>query len=193
MKIKLTIFAALLVVGCKLSKDNQTNDFVGTSYMAKSPKIASPPVTDRPSASIHRSARQGEVKFILQHIKAGTDINEMNKSNGRIALHSAATHNHSEIVIILINNGSIIDLRDQIGMTPLHLAVLGGHLDIVKILIKSKAGVNTINANGSTPLDTLSNGFEFDTQNIKSKKKEIEKILRKNGAKKAEELKLKEK
>jgi len=71
----------------------------------------------------------------------------------------------------------------------LHLAVLGGHLDIVKILIKSRVEVNSINANGATPLDTLSNGFEYDTQNIKSKKKEIEKILRKHGAKAAEELK----
>tara|TARA_B100000965_G_scaffold243318_1_gene204196 strand:+ start:2435 stop:3007 length:573 start_codon:yes stop_codon:yes gene_type:complete len=190
MNNKLIVIAVLLVVGCKLSKDNQANDFVGMPYVTKSPKIVSQQGTDRPSASIHRSARQGEVNFIIQHIKAGTDINEINKSDGRIALHSAATHNHAEIVIILINNGSIINLKDQIGMTPLHLAVLGGHVDIVKILIKSKAEVNTINANGSTPLDTISHEFKFDTQNIKSKKKEIEKLLRKNGAKKAEELKL---
>lgn len=74
-------------------------------------------------------------------------------------------------------------------MTPLHQAVLGGHLGVARILLNAKANVNTINSHGATPLDTLSKEFKFDTQNVKSKKKEIEKLLRKHGAKTAEELK----
>ena len=38
--------------------------------------------TTPPRASIHRSARQGEVGYIIQHINAGTDVNEVNNSNG---------------------------------------------------------------------------------------------------------------
>jgi len=153
------------------------------------PASAGAGTTTPPRASIHRSARQGEVGYIIQHISAGTDVNEVNNSNGQIALHYASTHNHLQIIKMLIDNNANINLKDKIGMTPLHLTALGGHREATKIIIDSGALLNLVNIYGETPLDVTLKNFEIDSQNVKLNKKQIAELLRKNGGKTGDELK----
>ena len=153
------------------------------------PASAGAGTTTPPRASIHRSARQGEVGYIIQHISAGTDVNEVNNSNGQIALHYASTHNHLQIIKMLIDNNANINLKDKIGMTPLHLTALGGHREATKIIINSGALLNLVNIYGETPLDVTLKNFEIDSQNVKLNKQQIAELLRKNGGKTGDELK----
>ena len=136
MKHLLITISSVVLVGCagisknELLKDDEERPIIFP--VAPGTGTATPP-----RASIHRSARQGEVGYIIQHINAGTDVNEVNNSNGQIALHYASTHNHLQIIKILIANSSKVNLKDNIGMTPLHLTALGGHKEATKIIIDS--------------------------------------------------------
>ena len=190
MKYILIIITTLLSAGCiKISKKQLIKD-EEEKFIKSSPRIVRGiTLREPPKASIHRSARQGEIEYIIQHIKAGTDVNEINNSNGQIALHYAAIHNHNEIIKILIDSGSNIDARDNLDMTPLHLAALGGHKKIVKILINSGALINPINLHGNTPIDLAIKQFEIDSLKTKSYKKETGNLLRQKGGKTSEELK----
>ena len=190
MKYILIIITTLLSAGCiEISKKELIKDEEET-FIKSSPRIVREiALLEPPKASIHRSARQGEIEYIIQHIKAGTDVNEINNSNGQIALHYAAIHNHNEIIKILIDSGSNIDAKDNLDMTPLHLAALGGHKKIVKMLINSGALINPINLHGKTPIDLAIKQFEIDSLKTKSYKKETGELLRQKGGKTSEELK----
>ena len=188
MKHLLITISSVVLVGCagisknELLKDDEERPIIFP--VAPGTGTATPP-----RASIHRSARQGEVGYIIQHINAGTDVNEVNNSNGQIALHYASTHNHLQIIKILIANSSKVNLKDNIGMTPLHLTALGGHKEATKIIIDSGALLNIENIYGETPLDATLKNFEIDSQNVKLNKKEIAELLRQNGGKTGDELK----
>ena len=188
MKQVIIAIAAVVLVGCagvsknELLKNNEERPII-------LPASAGAGTTTPPRASIHRSARQGEVGYIIQHISAGTDVNEVNNSNGQIALHYASTHNHLQIIKMLIDNNANINLKDKIGMTPLHLTALGGHKEATKIIIDSGALLNLVNIYGETPLDVALKNFEIDSQNVKLNKKQIAELLRKNGGKTGDELK----
>ena len=168
----------------ELLKDEDENPIILPAELAVTAATPEPP-----RASIHRSARQGEIGFIIQHIDAGTDVNEVNKNNGQIALHYASIHNHVLILKLLIDNGSNLNLKDKMGMTSLHLTSLGGHKEAAKMLIDSGALLNTINIHGETPLDTALKDFKIDSKKAKLNKKEITALLRKHGGKTSEELK----
>ena len=186
----LTTIAAVLLAGCVgVSKTELLKDKDETPIILPAELAVATATPEPPRASIHRSARQGEIGFIIQHINAGTDVNEANKNNGQIALHYASIHNHVLILKLLIDNGSNVNLKDKIGMTSLHLTSLGGHKEAAKILIDSGALLNTINIHGETPLDTALKDFKIDSQKAKSNKKETADLLRKHGAKTAKELK----
>ena len=61
---------------------------------------------------------------------------------GWIPLHSAARHGHKEIVELLIEKGTDVNVRDSSGKSTLHDAVLEGHKEIVKLLITKGADLN---------------------------------------------------
>lgn len=188
MKQVIIAIAAVVLVGCAgVSKNELLKNNVERPIIL--PASAGAGTTTPPRASIHRSARQGEVGYIIQHISAGTDVNEVNNSNGQIALHYASTHNHLQIIKMLIDNNANINLKDKIGMTPLHLTALGGHREATKIIINSGALLNLVNIYGETPLDVTLKNFEIDSQNVKLNKQQIAELLRKNGGKTGDELK----
>ena len=187
MKQLLITIAAVVLVGCiGISKTELLKDEEGSLIILPTALVTA--TTTPPRASIHRSARQGEVGYIIQHINAGSDVNEVNNSNGQIALHYASTHNHLPIIKILIDNSSNVNLQDKIGMTPLHLAALGGHKEAAKIIIDSGALLNPINIYRETPLDAALKNFKIDSQKVKLNKKETADLIRKHGGKMGDEL-----
>ncbi|MDB4794674.1 ankyrin repeat domain-containing protein [bacterium] len=188
--ILIIIIAAVVLVECVgVSKTELLKDEEGNLIILPVGTVPEAATPEPPRASIHRSARQGEIRFIIQHIDAGSDVNEVNKNNGQIALHYASTHNHVLILKLLIDNGSNVNLKDKIGMTSLHLTSLGGHKKAAKMLIDSGAFLNTINILGETPLDTPLKDFKIDSHKAKSNKKETADLIRKHGGKTGEEFK----
>jgi ankyrin repeat protein len=51
-------------------------------------------------------------------------------------LHYAILHQHQEMVELLLESGSLVNLRDNQGNTPLITAAISGQSNIVKLLLK---------------------------------------------------------
>ena len=83
---------------------------------------------------------------------------------------------HKEIVELLLAKGADVNAKSELGETPLHFAKTK---EIAELLIAEGAGVNAKDEGGKTPLDA----------SIKSEDSTIADLLRKHGAKTAEELK----
>ncbi len=60
----------------------------------------------------------------------------------RTPLHLAATHCHTNVVVLLLDKGAKIDPRAEGGATPLHLAAQEGCVDVVNLLLAKGAKVN---------------------------------------------------
>ncbi|UYV71717.1 PSMD10 [Cordylochernes scorpioides] len=100
-------------------------------------------------------AYEGKVDKIIDQIKENKNIiskkDDVNE-NGRIALHWAASGGKIEVVNILLQYNSPLDLGDDVGWTPLMIASSVGNKDIVYALLARNADVNHSNSTGQTPL-----------------------------------------
>ena len=173
MKYLITTIAAVLLVGCEKPEP--------------------------PDISIHLAAgaingKKANIDAVKQHLAAGTDINKKdNRDGGKSPLMHAVFWGHKEIAQLLISNGADIDLADDTAeATSFHYSVLGhdwepteDRYSIIEMLIESGADVNAIANKGRI---TRSGGTPLDMA-IESKQVEIADLLRKHGAKTAEELK----
>ena len=119
-----------------------------------------------PDISIHEAAATGNIQAVKQHLAAGVDVNGWgDKGNEATPLYYAAQSGHKEIAELLIANDADVNLRS--GM-----------------IIKTEDGdageqMAQKSMNNRTPLDMA---ILFDHT-------EIADLLRKHGAKTAEELK----
>ncbi len=133
-----------------------------------------------PDISIHEAVNWCNIEAVRQHIAAGTDVNAKD-NRGSAPLHIAARDGHKRIAELLIAKGADVNAKSEFGTTPLHSA---GTKEVAELLIAEGADVNAgANRNdehkGKTPLDAA----------IEVGNNEITELLRKHGAKTAEELK----
>jgi len=118
-----------------------------------------------PDISIQDAAREGNIKAIKQHIAAGTDVNA--KGDGESTpLHWAAYGGHKETAELLIAEGADVNA----GWRNIHQQLVG--IDVV-------LPENPLDHLRITPLDVA----------IMRSARPIAALLRKHGAKTAEELK----
>ena len=165
---------------------------------------------------LHQAASKGRKEIIELLITKGADVNAKS-DDGWTPLHVAASsEGHKEIVELLIDKGSDVSAKSDRGWTPLHYAA-EGHREIAELLIDKGADVNAMSNIGKTPLYLAADsGYKeiielliakgadvnaktndektlLDMANNPNKrnknKKFIAELLRKHGAKTAEELK----
>ena len=123
--------------------------------------------------TIHGAAYGGDIEVVKEFLAAGTDVNAKTMHGGT-PLRDAKT---KEIAELLIAKGADVNVKDKRGFTPLHYAARGGRNEIAELLISKGADVNAKNDEGKTALDEA------------KYKPETADLLRKHGAKTAEELK----
>ena len=75
---------------------------------------------------------------------------ELNREEGKTALHCAVEENCADIVQVLIAAGADMDTKDYTGLSALHYACNHGLIDIVKMLVEAGAGVRAADNNGDT-------------------------------------------
>jgi len=61
-----------------------------------------------------------------------------------LPLHIAATTDNKEILNVLLENGSDINVIDWDGQTPLHYAAMAGKIKMFKYILEEKDGNPTI-------------------------------------------------
>jgi len=81
------------------------------------------------------------------------DVNDVEPTSGRTALHKAAFFGHSKTVQFLISKGAKINVQDYDGDTPLHDAVKHDNVGVVDILVNAGADGSIKNKEGRTPLE----------------------------------------
>ena len=128
------------------------------------------------SEDICEAAEYGNIETIKHHLANGTDVNAQD-FDGWTPLHWAAMEGHKKIAELLIANGADVNLKNMDGNTPLQYAAMAGQTGIAKLLLIKEADLNTKNINGTTPLDWA------------KRRPETADLLRKHGAKTADELK----
>jgi len=121
----------------------------------KSEKEAEPPSVD-----IHTAVVTGNKEALLQHIKAGTNINEKDPFGGSSPLISAAVFGKPEEAKILIEAGADLNFQNNDGSTALHTAAFFCRPEIVKMLLDRGADKNVKNKFGATPYASVAGPFE---------------------------------
>ena len=122
-----------------------------------------------------RSGNLEEVEALLMEEPTLVDAEE----GGRALLFEALREDQRNMVLLLIDNGVDVNIKDEHRFTPLHCAAQQGYSEIAELLIAKGANVNSTNLMGETPLHTavlgghkdvievlLAGGADVDAENL---------------------------
>lgn len=137
------VFIALFLPACS---QNSSNEKQGSEV-------------DTPEMNIHTAVLTGNLEVVQQHIKVGTNINEIEPMGGSTPLLSAAAFGKTEIAKALIDAGADITISNNDGSTPLHSAAFFCQVEIVQLLIDAHADKSLKNNFGATPRETVMGPF----------------------------------
>lgn len=116
--------------------------------------------TNAPDIDIHTAVIGGNLEEVLQHIEAGTDLNQKDPLSGSTPLISAITFGKTKIARALIDAGADLTLTNNDGATALHAAAFFCRVEIVQMLIDANASKTVRNNYGATPRESVMGPFE---------------------------------
>jgi len=114
-----------------------------------------------PVAKFHEAIRSGNVEEAAALLIEKPTLVDA-KQGGRNPLFEALQQEQKEIVLLLIENGADVNIKDNRGFTPLHYAAQQGSAEIAEHLITSGANVNETNMMSETPLHIAVSGGHTD-------------------------------
>ena len=144
------------------------------------------PKAENPKADVALviAAQRGDIEAVKNALTMGANVNARNEA-GQNPLYFSVWNDHTEIVKILISNGAELNPKGLIKFTPLYSAAGGkAGKETIELLIAKGADLNFIRDRG----EALGNETSLDRA-IRKGRIQIADLLRKNGAKTAEELK----
>ncbi len=99
------------------------------------------------------------IQAVSAHMTATVAVILSNKSQGAThvakglsALHVAATKGFVDIVVLLLDSGTDVNVTTPDGLTPLAVAIAGGRPEVANLLLDRGADVRSTARDGSTPL-----------------------------------------
>ncbi|KAK4435797.1 Potassium channel AKT1 [Sesamum alatum] len=93
------------------------------------------------------AAARGDDLLLHHLLRRGLDPNELD-SNGRNALHLAASKGFLECVLLLLDYGANPNTKDSEGNVPLWDAILGKHEAVIKVLVDNGATLSSGDVGG---------------------------------------------
>lgn len=96
------------------------------------------------SSHLIRMCESSSLEEIISWIFSNGGVNQKDNS-GKTALHVAAQHDRSDVILLLFSSGAMLDLEDNFYHTPLHTAMIGKSTNAVKALLSLGANVALIN------------------------------------------------
>jgi uncharacterized protein len=98
------------------------------------------------------AAESGRVEKVEAALKAGIDVNTVDRGTQFTALHLAAHEGHLPVIKVLLKHKANVDPLAQNDLTPLHLAAYNGRSECVALLLQFGAKVDPRDREGKTPL-----------------------------------------
>jgi len=116
--------------------------------------------------AFREAAMHGSVDGV-KALASKVDINEIESTSGRTALHKAAFFGHTKTVQFLLSSHAQVNVQDYNGDTPLHDAVKHDHPAVVELLVGAGADGKIRNKEGKSPLDiALTHGHKHLTSKL---------------------------
>ncbi|XP_032745268.1 putative ankyrin repeat domain-containing protein 20A5 [Rattus rattus] len=103
-----------------------------------------------PVGRLQRAASVGDLVTTENMIQSRRHHVDEYDEMRRTSLHYACAHNHPDVVTLLLENNSNINIKDDEGCTPLIKAVQWQNTDCVSILLKYNANPNLTDFHGNT-------------------------------------------
>ncbi|GAA5807546.1 hypothetical protein MFLAVUS_000910 [Mucor flavus] len=120
-------------------------------------------ITDRLGYSLLYLAAYNQSMEALRILllQPAMDVNRLNGPHNELALHAACSKGLYDAVELLLENGSIVNIKDSLGHTPLTNAIFSNCFQAVEFLINNGAAdVSVIDEQGNSLLHlAASNGF----------------------------------
>ena len=158
------------------------------------------PLQTLPQKSFEEAVVEGDLDAIRRYIATGADLNRAVTENGSTAVMTAATFDHTDISLLLIESGADLEVKNKDGSTALHVASFFGRVEIVRALLDKGVNINARTNDGSTALSGVilpfeevmplykfvegllaPSGFEIDYDLLKQNRPKIAKILVESG------------
>jgi len=146
LKAIIVMAIMIIITSCGNSRGDKSGDIVTT-----------------PDQDLQTCVILGDYQLVLDHIKAGTDLNQVEPTGGSTALISSIVFGRSDISKALIDAGADLEIRNNEGSTALFVAAMFCRTETLKVLLESGANPEVKNNYGSTPLETV----EMPFMNIK--------------------------
>ena len=104
----------------------------------------------------------GQFEVARYLVLKGADVNLPSNNGFHVfPIHSAAASSYTDIARMLIENGAMVNVKQQAGATPLHSAAQNGNLELLILLLENGAEINCRMEGGKLPADLAKEkGFE---------------------------------
>ena len=141
------------------------------------------------------AASTGNLSVVKQALANGINPNTKDPKSGGTLLASAALMGHTEIVALLLEHGTDVNVRSKDGGTALHAAAFLGRVETVKLLLNKGADTTLRHKMGSTAIDgaklnwLLTKGIlgtlniEVDAAEVKAGRAEVVKLISRHNKK----------
>lgn len=101
---------------------------------------------------IFKAVAADNIKMVRWMIETQPEVVIMTDGEGRTPLHIAASGDHADLAVILIQKGADLDVADRDGWTPLHCAVFSRKRAALPVLLEAGSDVSRRDDKGLTPL-----------------------------------------
>ena len=111
------------------------------------------PKDEHGNTQLHLAAARGDVETARQLLAAHPALINAQSTRGATALFLAAQAGNTEVVKLLVDAGTDVDIANENDATPLFIAAREGHLEVVRLLLEAGADPTASNKNAVTPQD----------------------------------------
>lgn len=113
-----------------------------------------------PKQDIHEAIITNNFEVLVDHIKAGSDINKKEAMGGSTPIITAVTFDKPDMVRALLKANADLSIQNNDGSTALHTAAFFGKVEMVQMLLDAKADKTIKNNFGATARETVLGDFE---------------------------------
>ncbi|XP_060592387.1 ankyrin repeat domain-containing protein 49-like [Ruditapes philippinarum] len=117
-------------------------------------------IQKHPSKKILWAAENNKLDVVKELLNSDSSLTGTKDNDGYTPLHRASYNGHTDMVMLLLENGADINATTSDGWCPIHSASRWNQADVLSILLQSGANINAQTNSGQTALHIASSDRE---------------------------------